>query len=192
MIARRFAWCLAVVALLQGCAGQPTVFGRSEQASLQQLRLFDANARPRFDFHLTCHSPDVSCINVENAFSKWAAARHVRLVILDDDDRFDNVGSGLGSRATTPYRLTVKFLPLIVPSYDESGGTSGNMRAGYEPPKVGYGATLQVFDRATGKRVLTMRVHDQRVAKYKADAGDYLRAEVAEFLAGLEVRPGRS
>ncbi len=192
MIARRFAWYLGFIAVLQGCAGQPSVFGRGEQASLQQLRLFDANARPRFDLYLACNSPDVSCINVENAFSHWATARHVRLVILDSDDGFGNGRSRRGSRATTPYRLTVKFLPVIIPSYDESGGTSGNMRAGYEPPKVGYGATLQVFDTASGKRVLSMRVHDQRVAKYKADAGDYLRAEVAEFVAGFEVRPSRS
>lgn len=192
MIARRFAWYLGLVAVLQGCAGQPSVFGRREQASLQQLRLFDANARPRFDLYLACNSPDVSCINVENAFSRWATARHVRLVILDGDDGFGNGGSRRESTATTPCRMTVNFLPLIVPGFDESGGSSGNMRSGYEPPKVGYGATLQVFDTATGKLLLSMRVHDQRVAMYKADAGDYLRAEVAEFVAGFEVRPSRS
>ncbi len=81
---------------------------------------------------------------------------------------------------------------MIVPGLDESGGTSGNMRAGHEPPKVGYGATLQVFDPVPAKRVLSMRVHDQRVARDKAEAGAYPRAEVAEFVASLDVGAGHS
>jgi hypothetical protein len=56
----------------------------------------------------------------------------------------------------------------------------------YKPPKISYTATLYVFDAVSGKLVQQVPYHEQRTADFKADAGDYLRVEVKNFIASLD------
>ena len=87
-----------------------------------------------------------------------------------------------------PYRLAIRVAPLIIPSFDESGGGHGDMRTGtvYTPPKVGYTATIRVVDAATGKLLQALPVHDQQDAAYKSGVGKYLRAEMSVLIGSFD------
>jgi hypothetical protein len=173
---------------LQGCVGTGSVISQAQQQSLQSLQLFKADSSPRFTFYLACTSEDASCVAAEHAFSDWARDRHVTLRAVEPGDRsFKSGQSSTRQPADMPYRVAVRFAPLIVPSFNlTSVNASGTMDGGYVPPKVGYTATIHVFDAATGKLLLELPAHEQRVADFKADAGEYIRSEVRTFVAGLD------
>lgn len=178
----------AVAFALSGCAGTATALSQAQQQSLQSLRLFNADASPRFSAYVTCVGADGSCFTAQRTFADWARARHISLRAVAPGD----VPTGGGelsapADAPVPYRLVVQFAPLIVPSFNVTHvAVSGAMDGGYTPPKVGYTATIQVFASATGKLLAELPVHAQRSADFKADAGSYIRDEVKALVAGLD------
>jgi hypothetical protein len=172
---------------LPGCAGTAAVIGQGQQKSLQSLQLFNADSSPRFSFYLACTSEDVSCVTAENAFFNWSQSRNIASRPVEPDDALFTSGvPSSGLHDALPYRVAIRLAPLVVPSYDENGGVHGNMRGGYMPPKVGYIATIYVFDAVTGKLLLNMRVHDQRDAAYKSDASEYVRSEMNALIHNLD------
>ena len=84
------------------------------------------------------------------------------------------------------YRLAVNFAPLVVASYNKIYSKGDTLSGGYTPPSVSYTATLYIFDVTTGKLLLKVPFHDRQVAAFKADAGSYIRDEVANFIASLD------
>lgn len=182
---RMFAMSAVVATVLQGCVGTGAIMSPAQQQDLQSLQLFNADASPRFTFYLACTSDSVNCITIENAFTEWANDRHVTLRAVDPNDasfRADQP-SRLADQGA-PYRLAVHYAPwmssgMTVTSLDKQGGSY--------PPVIGYSATIQVFDSATGKLLQTLPVRTQRTAdSSKGPANPYLRAEVRDFLANLD------
>jgi hypothetical protein len=179
----------AVVALtLSSCVGTDAVISQAQQQSLQSLQLFNADSSPRFSFYLACTSEDVSCITAERAFADWARERHISMRAVEPGDASFRSGEpSTRQAAAVPYRLAVRFAPLVIPSFNVTNvSASGAMDGGYTPPKIGYTATIHVFDSATGKLLQELPVHEQRTVDYKGDAGGYIRAEVKSFIAGLD------
>ena len=184
---RGMAATVVVALALQGCAGTAMVINGAQQQSLQSLQLFGPDAIPRFTFTLACTSEDASCITVEHAFADWAQDRHVSMQSVEPDDASFQPGHSSAAVAGLPYRLAVRFAPLVIASFNKINVTQGGSLSGdYKPPKVGYTATLYVFDAGTGKLLQQVPFHEQRTADFKADAGDYLRAEVKNFVASLD------
>jgi len=185
---RSLAANVVVALALQGCAGAATVISSAQQQSLQSLQLFGADASPRFTFDLACTSEDASCVTVERAFANWAQDRHVSMQSVEPDDASFRPGHpSIPQAASVPYRLAVRFAPLVIASFNKINVTQGGSLSGdYKPPKVGYTATLYVFDAASGKLMQQVPFHEQRTADFKADAGDYLRVEVKNFVASLD------
>ncbi|MDE2156130.1 MAG: hypothetical protein KGJ32_09610 [Xanthomonadaceae bacterium] len=180
---------MLVVLALQGCAGTASVLSPTQQKSLQSLPLFNPDASPRFAVDLACISADASCITVENAFYAWARDRHVELRTVEPGDTVFGGGQPAHRpNPALPYRLAIRVAPLIIPSFDESGGGHGDMRTGtaYTPPKVGYTATIRVVDAASGKLLRELPVHDQQDAAYKSDVGKYIRAEMSVLIGSLD------
>ncbi|MDE3071578.1 MAG: hypothetical protein KGJ63_02465 [Pseudomonadota bacterium] len=178
-----------MVLAVQGCAGTASVISPGQQQSLQSLSLFNPDASPRFVADLACSGNDVSCRTVENAFYAWARDRHVQLRTVESGDAaFSGGQPAHRPNPALPYRLAIRVAPLIIPSFDESGGGHGDMRNGtvYTPPKVGYTATIRVVDAATGKSLRALPVHDQQDAAYKSDAGKYFRAEMNVLIGSFD------
>jgi len=177
------AGSLLAALALQGCAGTPAVLGSTQQKSLQSLQLFGPDARARFNLYLTCNDKHGSCAAAENAFSNWSRSRNIRLQLIDPGDSSPAAG-GEGGRV--PYRMTIELAPMIIPSYDESGGVHGNMRGGYSPPRIGYTARIEVFNAANGKLLLAVNAQDQKTGKYKGDTNEYIRAEMSALIGSLD------
>ncbi|HVC15793.1 MAG TPA: hypothetical protein VNE18_00680 [Rhodanobacter sp.] len=176
-----------VMLAVQGCAGTASVISQGQQKSLQSLRLFNPDASPRFAADLACRGSDASCLTVENAFYAWARDRHVELRTVEPGDAVFSGGQPAHRQnPALPYRLAIRVAPLVIPSFDESGGTGGNMAAGYTPPKVGYAATIRVVDAASGKLLQELPVHDQQDAAYKGDVGKYIRAEMSVLIGSFD------
>lgn len=180
----------AVVAMaLQGCVGTGAIMNPAQQQGLQSLQLFGADASPRFTFYLACTSDSVNCITVENAFSDWAADRHVSLHAVEPDDGAFQAGrSSRPSDQAVPYRVTVHYLPWITPGYNNTSLSGGG---GSYAAVIGYSATISVFDSATGKLLQTVPVRAERTADdknvdKKAGANPYIRSAVRSFLVGLD------
>jgi hypothetical protein len=58
--------------------------------------------------------------------------------------------------------------------------------SGYTPPRVGYGATIRVFDAGSGALLKELSATQQRTADDQADANGYLRAEVKGLIARMD------
>ena len=174
---------LLAACVLQGCAGTPAVLAGGGQKALQSLQIFGQDARPRFSLYLRCDDRHGSCAAAENAFSNWARSRHIRLELLDPAD---GMHPAHGADAGVPYRMTIRLTPVIIPSYDESGGVHGDMRGGYTPPRIGYSAKIDVFDGASGKLLFDADAHDQQTGQYKSDANAYIRAQMATLIGSLD------
>ena len=168
---------------LQGCVGTPAALGGVQQKSLQSLQLFGPDTRPRFSLYLTCDDRHGSCVAAENAFSNWARSRNIRLQLLEPAEGPPPAG---GEGAGVPYRMTIRLTPMIIPSYDESGGVHGDMRGGYTPPRIGYAAGIDVFNAANGKLLLHADAHDQQTGRYKSDANEYIRSEMGALIGSLD------
>jgi len=190
---RAFLFMVSVVAalVLQGCAGTDVAVSQTSQHSLQDLHLFKADSTPRFIFYLACTSEDASCATVENAFSEWASDRHVTSRLVEADDALFTSGMpSFGRNTDLPYRVAVRFVPLVVPSFTQFMGNQSTALGGYTPPKVGYTATIYVFDSATGKLLQDVSAHEQQTTPPHGHANGYIRSEVNTFLASLD--PGYS
>jgi hypothetical protein len=182
---RLFLLMLSVVValVLQGCAGTGSVI---PQTGPQSLQLFNADSSPRFTFYLACTSEDASCSTAENTFSDWASDRHVTFRLTEPDDALFTSGiPSFGKNTDLPYRVAVHFAPLVVPSFTQFNGGS-QAQGGYTPPKVGYTATIYVFDSATGKLLRKLPAHEQRTTNPKDHANGYIRSEVNGFIASLD------
>lgn len=85
---------------------------------------------------------------------------------------------------TLPYRLAVHYAPWISTGYTV---TSLDKNSGSYPPAIGYSATIEVFDAATGRLPQTLPLRAEQTAdSSKGPANPYLRAEVRDFLANLD------
>jgi hypothetical protein len=177
-----------VVALtMQGCAGTDSVIKQAGQQPLQSLQLFKADSSPRFTFYLACSGEDASCNTTDHAFYDWASDRHVRLRLVEPHDALFTSGIPSFGRSTDlPYRVAVHFVPLVVPSFNEMTFEAKNTLGSYTPPKVGYSATIYVFDSATGKLLQELPAREQRFATPHDHANGYIRSEVNTFLASLD------
>jgi hypothetical protein len=174
---------IVVALVLQGCAGTGSVI---PQSGPQSLQLFNADSSPRFTFYLACTSEDASCSTAENAFSDWASDRHVTFRLTEPDDALFTSGiPSFGKNADLPYRVAVRFAPLVIPSFTQFNG-GGQAQGGYTPPKVGYTATIYVFDSATGKLLQKHPAHEQRTTDPHGQANGYIRSEVNGFIASLD------
>ena len=174
---------VVVALVLQGCAGTGSVIAQSGPQSLQ---LFNADSSPRFAFYLACMSEDASCSTAENAFSDWASDRHIILHPAEPDDAVFTSGiPSSGKNTDLPYRVAVHFVPLVVPSFSQFMG-GGAPVGSYTPPKVGYTATIYIFDSATGKLLQKLPAHEQRTTNPKDHANGYIRSEVNGFIASLD------
>jgi hypothetical protein len=177
----------AVAVVLQGCAGTDVAVNQTGQQALRTLQLFKADSTPRFTFYLACTSEDASCATAEHAFSDWASDRHVTSRLVEPDDVLFTSGMpSFGRNADLPYRVAVRFVPLVVPSFTQLMGNYSTALGGYTPPKVGYTATIYVFDSATGKLLQKLPAHEQRSAIPHDRANGYIRSEVSTFLASLD------
>ena len=179
---------VVVALVLQGCAGTDVAVNQTGQQSLRSLQLFKADSSPRFTFYLACTSEDASCATVEHAFFDWESDRHVTSRLVEADDALFTSGiPSFGRNNDLPYRVAVRFVPLVVPSFTmTSHSYGGAMLGGYTPPKVGYNATIYVFDSATGKLLQELPAHEQRDAKPRDHANGYIRSEVDTFIASLD------
>ncbi|MBB6188407.1 hypothetical protein [Rhodanobacter sp. MP7CTX1] len=179
---------VVVAVVLQGCAGTDVAVSQAGQQTLRSLQLFKADSSPRFTFYLACTSEDASCSTAENTFSDWATDRHVTLRLAEPDDALFTSGIPSFGRSTDlPYRVAVHFVPLVVPSFTmTSHSYGGPMLGGYTPPKVGYTATIYVFDSATGKLLQKLPAHEERTTNPRDHANGYIRSEVNTFLARLD------
>lgn len=173
----------ALVLSLAGCAGTPTVVGQSRQKMLLALHLFDASDKPRFTFYLACTSDDVSCINAGHAFDRWADDRRVDLHAVEPTDAaFQVVAPAAAQRNALPYRIAVRYAPIVIPGFNVHDGGTTN----YTSPKVGYTATIKVFDTASGKLLQEIPARNQQATTQEGDAGDYVRAQVKGFIASID------
>lgn len=176
----------ALLLALQGCAGTPSAFDPGDSAALRSLPLFDAAGDARFAVELGCSGAPASCTTVEHAFSDWADSRHL---LRDGAPDEPSGGHPLPDRRRAlPYRLALTVVPVIVPSVDithvdQSGGLTGS---GYTPPRVGYHATIRVFNAATGALLKELPAAEQRTADFHADANGYLRAEMKALITSLD------
>lgn len=177
-----FLGCVFVVIIVQGCAGTPTVLSTADRQSLQALPLFAADGTPQFSFELACNGDLNSCNTIRHSFEKWAHDRHVHMQITASVDTAPHADR----QADAPYRLALGIRPLVVSSYDKVYSKGDNLSGGYTPPKVGYRASLYVFDAVAGKQLRTISFHEEREADFKADANSYLRAELNTFIADMD------
>ena len=180
---RLLAGSLLAALVLQGCAGTPAVIGDAQQKSLQSLQLFSPDASPQFSLYLTCNDRHGSCAAAENAFSNWSRSRNIRLQLIEPGEDSPAIRK---VDARVRYRMTIELAPMITPSYDESGGVSGDMRGGYTAPKIGYTATIAVFNAANGKLLLDVHAQDQKTGRYKGDANEYIRSEMSVLIGSLD------
>lgn len=185
MRVRMLGFGVAVVMILQGCAGTGPVRNPSAQKSLQSLPLFDADANPRFTFYLACSSDSVNCVTVESAFNDWANDRHVAANFVGPGDAAFREGPLPGAQAAaTPYRVAVQYKPWMSAGYTSASLNGGG---GSFAPMVGYAATIYVFDANTGKLLQSSTTRGEQGAdKNSGPANPYIRAEVRSFLAGLD------
>ena len=175
---------VVVAPVLQGCAGTSSVI---PQSGPQSLQLFNADSSPRFTFYLACTSEDDSCSTAENTFSDWAGDRGVALRLTEPDDAvFTSAIPSSGKNTDLPYRVAVHFAPLVVPSFSQMMGNGSTAVGGYTPPKVGYTATIYIFDSATGKLLQKLPAQEQRTTNPKDKANGYIRSEVNGFIASLD------
>jgi hypothetical protein len=171
---------------LSSCVGTTAAIPDQQQKSLQALQLFNPDASPRFSVDLACSEKYGSCATPENIFSNWARSNNISLHVIASGDAVLVTGrSGSGSQGAFRYRITIQLEPVVMPSFDESGGVHGNMSSGYMPPKVGYTATLRVFEAASAKMLLEVHAHDQRIADDKTDASAYFRLEMEALINAL-------
>ena len=177
------AGILLTALALPGCAGTPAVLGSAQQKNLQSLRLFGPDASPRFSLYLTCNDRHGSCAAAENAFSNWSRSRNIRLQLMEPGA---SLPAAREARTGVPYRMRIELAPMIIPSYDESGGVHGDMRGGYSPPRIGYTARIEVFNAADGKQLLDVKAQDQKTGKYQGDANEYIRSEMSALIGSLD------
>jgi hypothetical protein len=178
---------VVVALVLQGCAGTDVAVNQTGQQSLRTLQLFKADSTPRFAFYLACTSEDASCATVEHAFFDWESDRHVTSRLVEADDALFTSGiPSFGRNNDLPYRVAVRFVPLVVPSFTQIMGNQSTATGGYTPPKVGYTATIYVFDSATGKLLQELPAHEERTTTPHGHANGYIHSEVNTFLARLD------
>ncbi|MFA6229230.1 MAG: hypothetical protein WC617_03510 [Rhodanobacter sp.] len=180
---------LLAATTLQGCAGTAQIISVAQQQSLQSLPLFRKDGSPRFSLELACNGEFVACNTTQHAFERWASARGIDMQMVPADaisghtDRRDAKPA-----SSAPYRLAIEIAPLVVSSYNKVSIKGDDFQGGYTPPKVGYRATLYVFDVANGMQLREIPFHDEDVAKFKTDANVYLRAELADVIGNLDPR----
>ncbi len=179
--------CVAIAMMLQGCVGTTTVLSKADQQSLQSFQLFSPDTSARFSLDLACVSRDMSCLTVENTISDWAQRRHIAMRMVESDDLLHKQSQrATAHKPVMPYRLAVRFAPLVVASYNMINTQGDRMTGDYTPPSVSYTATLYVFDATTGQLLREIPFHEKRTGDFQDEANGYIRAEVNGFIASLD------
>ncbi len=178
---------LLLATALQGCVGTPQIISLAQQKSLQSLPLFRQDDSPRFSLDLACNGEFISCNTTRHAFEHWASKRGIDMQMVDAGELIRHSDRrNPKPTSSVPYRLAIEITPLVVPSYNKISIKADDFQGRYTPPKVGYRATLYVFDLTSGKQLRDIPFHDERVADFKADANAYFRAEIANFIGNLD------
>lgn len=174
--------CMLIAVSVSGCAGTATVLSSADRQSLQSLPLFASDGTPQFSVQLACRGEFASCNTIRRGFEHWTGDRHIQMQMVESLDAAPHAAH----QAAIPYQLAVSIAPLVVDSYDKINVKGDDLSGHYTPPKVSYRAELEVFDAGTGKQLRHMSLHDERVADFKADAGNYLRAELKTLIADVD------
>jgi hypothetical protein len=170
------------MSFLQGCASTTSTLGTVASTKSGAVQLFDAEAKPRFNFYLSCASRTVNCEIVERAFDAWGDSRHVTVHSASRNDAAFSKGQASRTQdQNQPYRLSVRYSPdMATFSNSVTNGATGL-------PVVSYTATVQVFEAATGHLLKTMSFHDEKmVNREQGAANPYLKAQIQAFLGHLD------
>lgn len=190
---RKSSFVVIVIAglSLSGCAGMGTK--APQDSGLASLQLFDAQSHPRFVAYLACDprtsDEAVQCLTVSRAFDVWRNDRHVEIHEIEvDDPLFKSERPSTSSWTTTgkPYRLAIRYDPVVVPSFDRWSGTSGTMTSGFVPGRVGYEVTLYVFSTASDALVRKLTLHDQVEMPQSANVTPTIKAGAYEVIAQID------
>ena len=190
------AFALPVTLALPGCAASSASV-RADQRKIASLQLFGGDAQPRFVAYLAC-SADTrdgipQCRTVSNAFNAWANARSISLHVVEKDDPvFQSQPLPVSQNASSskPYRVAVRFTPVVTPSYDEWHGSNGNLSSGFVAGKVGYEATVDVFSTATGALLDTFSRHEHQDMPQRANVTPVIREDTNALIEQID--PGYS
>lgn len=186
-------WPLAIIlvaSILQGCNGLPT----KVDSRLASLHLFEPGGQPRFTAELACagltSTDDVQCLTVENAFSAWAAKRHITLREIDKNDPAFQAGETApllrAVHSDEPYLLLIRFEPLVEPSFRETGNGVPMYGSSGHAGSIGYRAWIRIFSTATGTLVAESSPHRQRSMPDHVDITPAFKAEVYEVIRSID------
>lgn len=186
-------WPLAIIlvaSILQGCNGLPT----KVDSTFSSLHLFEPGGQPRFTIDLACggltSSDDMQCLTVENAFSAWAAERHVTLREVDKNDPAFQAGDTAtllrAAHPEKPYLLLIRFEPLVEPSFRDTGNGVPMYGSSGHAGSIGYRVWIRVFSTATGTLVAESSPHRQRSMPDHVDITPAFKAEVYEVIRSID------
>lgn len=166
---------------------------KAAQDSLASLQLFDAQSQPRFVAYLACDprtsDEAVQCPTVSRVFNTWHNDRHVEVREIKTDDPLFKSGRpsiSSGTASGRPYRLAIRYDPVVVPSFDRWSGTSGTMTSGFVPGRVGYEVTLYVFSTASDALVRKLTLHDQVEMPQSANVTPTIKAGAREVIGQID------
>jgi len=158
--------------LLHGCASAPGDAGT--------VSLFDADGAPRFHAYLACVSKTVNCAIVENAFDRWAEARHVTLDAVPPENEAFAARPSPAAERNLPYRVTLRYAPDLSAPDNPLGG--GSMK-----PAISYTATIHVFDASTGRLLKSGSYKDRQIIDAsQGSANTYIDAGVRSFIGQVD------
>ena len=180
----------AVMLGLAGCAGAGGGLSATQTKGLQALPLFRADGQAQFVLYVSCTSEKVNCVNVENAFARWAQRRDVMMREVEANDAAFRPGRlAAPNAAPLPYRVAIDYRPAMsggyaAKSFDRSGDSY--------PATVSYSATVSVFDSATGTLLQRLSPHAQQDADHGKQANPFLLSQANGLLDSLfPASPGR-
>lgn len=180
--------------LLSACAGKPTVI---DQHKLNALSLYDEDNHARFTVYISCESPDKLsdsiCLRTKFAFGQWAGDRDINLAAVDTNDVLFSQDQLEGWRMPAladnkPFVMAIYFKPSVTPSFGAiiAGGSSVPVASNSKWAKIGYMASIRVFDATNGKLIKELSSHETLAVKPQTDGAPYVGTVVADLVASLD------
>ncbi|RAO74505.1 hypothetical protein [Dyella jiangningensis] len=179
---------------LSACAGKPTVL---DQDKLQSLSLYDADNHARFTVYVSCEAADdlsdSICLRTQYAFSDWASDRKIVLSPVDTKDALftkdELEARRLPAPSTAkPYVMAIYFNPEVTPSFGAmfDGAGAVSVASNSRSARIGYKASIRIFDTASGKLIEQIPSHETINVKPQTNGAPYVRAVVADLVANLD------
>jgi hypothetical protein len=180
--------------LLSGCAGKPTVL---DQHKLQSLSLYDEDNHARFTVYVSCESADklsdAICLRTKFAFGQWAGDRDINMATVDTSNvmfvRDQLEGWRMPALADNkPYVMAIYFNPQVTPSFGAilAGGSAIPIATTAKSAKIGYTASIRIFDATNGRLVKKLSSHEFLSVKPQTDGAPYIGTVVADLVASLD------